>query len=259
MNRTGLVVALSLAAVVGVVFALHPEFDIAISRLFYDPDRHDFPLRFVPLLNAVREGSRWIVAALVAPAVLALAGKLIRPRRRMLISARAVLFLLSTLALGPGLLVNVTLKDYWPRSRPIDVPAFGGAERFVSWWDPRGACPKNCSSVAGEASGAFWTLAPAALAPLPWRPLAYAGAIAFGAVVGTLRIAFGGHFFTDVAFAGVLMFVLIWIVHGLIYRWRIGPSDRAIERMLERIAVPLARAVDVLAERWRLRRRGEGL
>ncbi len=249
-------IALAVAAVVGAVFALYPEFDLAISRLFYDLDKPDFPLRFVPLLSRLRDAGQWIVAGIVAPAVLALAIRIVLPRRRMIVSARAVAFLLSTLLLGPGLLVNVTLKDYWARSRPIDVPQFGGTERFVPWWDPRGECPKNCSAVAGEASGAFWTLAPAALAPPAWRPFAYAGALAFGAGVGALRIAFGGHFFTDVVFAGVLVFLMIWVMHGLLYRWRTRPSDEALELALAFISLPPWLSLSRLIDRWHARRHG---
>jgi membrane-associated PAP2 superfamily phosphatase len=253
MNRTGLVIALAVAGIVGALFAWHPEWDIAISRLFYDPDKHTFPLIAVHGLNGLRDAAQWLVAAIAAPAALALAIKLVAPRRRMLIPARAVVFLLGALAIGPGLLVNVTLKDYWPRSRPIDIPQLGGDEKFTPWWDPRGGCAKNCSAVAGEPSGAFWTLAPAALTPPQWRPLAYAGALVFGAAVGTLRIAFGGHFFTDVIFAGVLVFLLAWIMHGLLYRWRTRPSDEALERALELVS-PVA-----WLSRWRAgERRNDG-
>ena len=248
MNRTGLVIALAVAGIVGVLFAWHPEWDLAISRLFYDPGVLHFPLIAVRQLDRLRDGAQWAVAAMAAPAAIALVAKLVLPRRRILISARAIVFLLGTLIIGPGLLVNVTLKDYWPRSRPIDVPQFGGDETFTPWWDPGGGCAKNCSSVAGEPSGAFWTLAPAALMPPQWRPLAYAAAIAFGAAVGGLRIAFGGHFFTDVIFAGVLVFLVVWIMHGLLYRWRTRPSDDTLERALE-LASPAA-----WLRRWRARR-----
>jgi membrane-associated phospholipid phosphatase len=137
----------------------------------------------------------------------------------MLIKAEAVLFLIGTLAVGPGLIANTLLKDHWGRARPIDVTEFDGLSRFTPWWDPRGGCPNNCSFIAGEPAGAFWTMAPAALAPPQWRLLAYGGALVFGSAVGVLRIAGGGHFFTDVVFAGVFMFLLIWAAYGLIYRW----------------------------------------
>jgi lipid A 4'-phosphatase len=257
MNRTGLVLVLAIAAAVGVTFAVFPALDLAISRVFYDPAKQDFSLRFHPWLVWLRSETMWVVTALVAPAVVALVVKLALPFTRLLMSARAAVFLVGTLILGPGLLVNVTLKDNWPRSRPIDVPEFNGSERFVPWWDPRGVCPKNCSFVAGESAGAFWTLAPAALAPPHWRPLAYAAAVAFGVSVSALRIVFGGHFFSDAVFAGVVVFLVIWLVHGLIYRWRpTRTSDAAIERLIERITGPLYRAAGGFFAR-RKKRSGE--
>ncbi len=102
---------------------------------------------------------------------------------------------MATLALGPGLVTNLIFKDHWGRARPIDVQQFGGTERFTPWWDPRGDCPNNCSFIAGEPSGAFWTLAPAALAPPELRAVAYGAALAFGVGVGVLRMAAGGAFF----------------------------------------------------------------
>ena len=90
----------------------------------------------------------------------------------------------------------------------------------MPWWDPRGGCDKNCSFVAGEGAGAFWTLAPAALAPPAWRAARLCG----GARFRRRRRAacaspVGAHFFSDVMFSGVFTFLIIWLVHGLIYRW----------------------------------------
>src|SRR4029453_4255950 len=124
-----------------------------------------------------------------------------------------------TLALAPGLVANMVFKEHWGRPRPIDLTEFGGDEHFRPWWDPRGDCDKNCSFVAGEPSGAFWTLAPAAVTPPAWRAPPYWAALPFAAWVGFVRIAGGGHFLSDVIFAGVFVFLVIWLMHGLIYRW----------------------------------------
>ena len=97
----------------------------------------------------------------------------------------------------------------------------------MPWWDPRGDCGRNCSFFSGEGATAFWTYAPAALAPPAWRPLAYAGATVFGIVTSGLRMAFGGHFFTDVAIAGLVTFLVIWLAYALIYRW---PLDAVVGR-----------------------------
>jgi len=252
MNRTGLLIALALAAAVGLLFGVYPKLDLDLVRPFFDPAAGGFWASFDPLLSALRDLSRLIVTLLVAPAVLAIVGKLVLPRRPMLIRGRAALLLVTTLALGPGLVTNVLLKSHWGRPRPIDVAEFGGDQHFVPWWDPRGDCPDNCSFVAGEPSGAFWTLAPAALMPPAWRPLATAAALVFGAGIGLLRMAGGGHFFTDVAFSGLFTFLIIWLTHGLLFRWpatRIG--DRAVERALERLVLPLRGAVTRrLPGRW---------
>jgi lipid A 4'-phosphatase len=236
MDRTGLLIALTIAVVTGAVFGFFPDVDIAISRLFYEPGT-GFALQSHRLWSLVRDGTMVVVGVMVGIPIGAVVAKLIRPRMQLTFPGRAVVFLIATVMLAPLLTANVILKDNWGRPRPREVAAFGGPERFVPWWDPRGACRANCSFVAGEASGAFWTIAPAALAPPQWRALAYGAALTFGTMAGILRMAFGGHFFSDVVFAGVITFVIIWLVHGALYRWRGGLlSDEAIERTLERVA-----------------------
>jgi lipid A 4'-phosphatase len=250
MTRTGLFVVLALAVAIGAIFAAFPELDLQITRLFFEPRDRWFTLTRYMFVDGhmwllrLRDVTMWIVAALALVPVAALILKLLRPTKPMLMSPRSILFLLGTLALAPGLLANGLLKEHWGRPRPIEVREFTGNETFVPWWDPRGTCDQNCSFISGEGAGAFWTLAPAALAPPPVRPIAYAAAFTFGAVVGVMRIAVGGHFFTDVAFAGVFTFLIIWIAYALLFRWPLPlPSDATIERAIERFATPLHAAV----------------
>jgi lipid A 4'-phosphatase len=251
MNRTGLLIALAVAAAAGLTFGLYPKLDLILVAPFFDPATGLWAAPG-PLAARTRDAAAGLIALIALPAFIALVGKLVLPRRPMLLPGRAAVLMTVTLALGPGLLANVILKDNWGRPRPIDVTEFRGSEHFVSWWDPRGECPKNCSFVAGEPSGAFWTLAPAAVAPPQWRVAAYGAALVFGTAVGLLRVAGGGHFVSDVVFAGVFMFLLIWLVHGLMYRWRATAfADAAVERVLECVAMPLYRAVTRLVARLR--------
>ena len=166
MNRTGLVIALVIGACVGVVFALYPQLDIAISRAFFDESYRAFPIQYSLVARNLRDLFTYVVAAIVAPAFIAIAVKLILPRRQMLIAARAALFLIITLALAPGLMANVILKDHWGRPRPAAIEKFYGPEKFVPWWDPRGTCDKNCSFVAGEGAGGARALELAAFPPI---------------------------------------------------------------------------------------------
>lgn len=242
MNRTGLLIALAIAAVTGLLFGFYPQLDLAVARYFYgfaDSANNMFAMRVYPPAMLARDAGLWVGTVLIAPAVAALVFKLLLPRRKILLSGRAILFLMATMALGPGLLVNVILKDHWHRPRPIDVQQFGGAEHFMPWWDPRGDCPNNCAFVSGDVAGAFWTIAPAALAPPQWRALAYGAALTLGAGMAAVRVMAGGHFVSDVIFAGVFTFLIVWLAHGLIYRWpRTRLDDADVERALERAAMP---------------------
>jgi lipid A 4'-phosphatase len=239
MNRTGLFIALSLALVVGLVFGIFPELDLKLAALFYDVPTRSFPLKFNAYAALARDGAMWIAWGLAVPAIAALVIKLLRPDRPLMMSGRAIIFLLVTLILSAGVLTNLTFKSYWGRPRPVLVTQFGGDLPFVPWWDPRGGCDRNCSFFSGEGATAFWTFAPAALTPPPWRPLAYAAATLFGLITSGLRMAFGGHFLTDVATAGLVTFLLIWLAHGMIYRWqRTVLSDEAIDAALTRLAWP---------------------
>ena len=82
MNRTALLVAFVVAIVVGALFAAYPQLDLAISAFFYDPHTGLFKANVQPWVLHSRDGARYLVALLVAPAFLAVIGKLLLPRRR---------------------------------------------------------------------------------------------------------------------------------------------------------------------------------
>ena len=236
MNRRGLLAALAVAVVVGVIFGLWPDLDLKLAALFYDPDRHGFWRAPDPTFMRLRNICIWLITIIACSAGLAIVLKLIRPDWPMVIPGRAVVLMLTTLALGPGIVTNVLLKEHWGRPRPIDVAEFKGDEHFRAWWDPRGDCRRNCSFVAGDPSAAFWTLAPAVVAPPAVRMFAVGTALVFGAGVGLLRMAAGAHFFSDAMFAGVFTFLVIWVMHGVLYRWRgTGSTDEVVERAIERL------------------------
>jgi lipid A 4'-phosphatase len=248
MNRNGLLIALALALVIGLLFGIFPELDLKLAALFYDPATRSFPLKSDAVAAFARDGAMWVAWALALPALVAIVVKLLRPDRPMLIPGRAAVFLLVTILLSAGVLTNLTFKSYWGRPRPMMVTEFNGPWQFVPYWDPRGECGRNCSFFSGEGATAFWTYAPAVLTPPAWRPLAYAAATLFGITTSVLRMAFGGHFFTDVAAAGLVSFLVIWLAYAWIYRWpSTRLSDAAIDAALARLGGPGYR----LWQRWR--------
>jgi lipid A 4'-phosphatase len=108
---------------------------------------------------------------------------------------------------------------------------------FMPWWDPRGGCDQNCSFASGETSGAAWTVAPALLVPGGLRVVALGAAGVFTVAIGTLRVAFGGHFASDVIFAALLTLAVIWGTYGLAFRvdWT-KPPLRTVLQAGRRIA-----------------------
>ncbi|MDQ8729640.1 phosphatase PAP2 family protein [Bradyrhizobium sp. LHD-71] len=232
MNRAGLFIALSLSLAFVVLYLIFPELDLQIGGVFYDAVTRTFPLRSHLVALIARETAMIIAWAICMPALVALAVKLVRPDKPMLLRGRTVAYFVITMVLTAGIVTNLTFKSTWGRPRPASVVEFNGQWQFKHWWQPGGECPKNCSFFSGEASTAFWTYAPASLAPPAWRPLAYLGATVFGLATGGLRVAFGGHFVSDVLVAGLVTFLLIWLVHGLLYRW---PSTRTTDERVEAV------------------------
>jgi membrane-associated PAP2 superfamily phosphatase len=214
--------------VIGLIFGLWPELDLKISGLFHDPAscafleraQCDWPLTRDPILLTLRDFNEFVTRAIVAVAAIALIFAAAGARSLTVMSPRVAIFLLTAFAAAPGLIANGVFKPHWGRPRPIDVTQFGGALDFVPWWSPFGRCPANCSFVSGEASSAFLLLAVAVLLPPRYRAAALIIAIVYGLSIGMMRVAMGGHFLSDVLFAGTFTALTVWVLHGALFRWR---------------------------------------
>ena len=211
----GVIAVATLAMLVGL------KLDLTLAQLLYDPSRQKFLAALNPAIGMLRDNGLVAIVTCVGFVIAAVVER-VRRRPHPALSPRAILFLVGTLVLGPGLLVNGILKEHWHRPRPAHLVEFGGKEAYpyVDWWNPGGSCQRNCSFVSGEASSAAWMFAPAMLVPPQWRVAAFAGAAVFTAMTSFVRMAAGGHFFTDVLFGVLLTLIVIWIMHGVIFRWR---------------------------------------
>jgi membrane-associated phospholipid phosphatase len=128
-----------------------------------------------------------------------------------------VIFVIATMVIGPGLIVNLGLKDHWHRPRPIQTQDFNGPNPFTPWYDHDGGCQKNCSFVSGEAATGFWMVAPASVLPPPWRGPAIFAAFVFGFGASLLRLAFGGHYLSDVLLGGLITLIVIEVVRRIVW------------------------------------------
>jgi hypothetical protein len=96
--------------------------------------------------------------------------------------------------------------------------------------------------VSGEASQAFWTVAPASLAPAQMRPIALGAAVVFGTAVGSLRVVFGRRFVTDIVFAGLITIAIVLALYRLLLD-PVRRNDARLERGVERVSIGLHRSV----------------
>jgi lipid A 4'-phosphatase len=252
--RTVFIILAGLAVLTGIVFAVAPGLDLAVASHFHAIAVRESMPRLYRAIEVARSLEPVVTTIAVAPAIAVLIIKMFWPKRPTPMPARAALFLVLSLVLGPGLLVNAVLKDHWSRPRPGMVTTLGGAMDFKPWWDPRGACEANCSFVSGETSSAVWLTAPALLVPLPWRYAALGGVAVYASAIAFMRLLLGGHFLSDVIFAAIFTGLVIWTVHGLLLRRRIGPSDRTIDAWFERAGNALRRVVAAIIPFKGLRR-----
>lgn len=194
-------------AVLATALVAFPVLDLAVSGAFYDPAR-GFWLKAQPPVRFIYDLVPWISRAVLAGLILFLLGGRAFYRRHAGFAARkrAALYLLLVALVGPLLLVNGVFKEHWGRARPSQVAEFGGTKQFTRAAIPADQCAKNCSFVSGHASVGFYFLALAFVWPRR-RALWLAVGTAAGLLVGLVRIVQGGHFLSDVVFAGIVVYV----------------------------------------------------
>jgi lipid A 4'-phosphatase len=215
--RNGLLGLVALALATLAVFALWPQIDLDAARLFYGNTGFIGRDPFERAIRAFFNITPFLVLAAFASAyAMRRAGIAIRYAP----TGRQLVFLVATMAVGPGLIVNLGLKDNAHRPRPSQTREFGGRFEFRPWYRFDGECRRNCSFVSGEGSEAFWMVAPASLAPLPEQPFVIAGAVLFGVLASLLRMAFGGHYLSDVILAALVMLMIIQGARMLLFSER---------------------------------------
>lgn len=204
------------AAIGAVVFLARPELDLVAGGYFYRGAGRFIggELRWVDWLRNLFIVFFW------ACVLLAIVG-MVRTRKGqgpwLGFAFPHWLFLGICLGVGPGLVANVILKDQWGRARPKHVVEFGGSKPFTPPILFSKACPRNCSFVSGEASATYLPFfAAAALMPQNAAVLVVAGSV-MGLVSGAVRMAQGGHFLSDVIFAGVFMALTVLVVRWLMF------------------------------------------
>jgi len=208
----------------GVAFTLAPDLDLVVARQF-QMESGDFAGAHSGAILFLRATFKTIFIASCGTAAAGLLLVVLSRSRHWRTRAVHWLYLVVCLGVGPGLVTNTLLKDHWGRARPAQIVEFGGTKTFTPPLLPTHQCARNCSFVSGEAASMFAILYAVALVVPHWSvPTLIAGTIV-GLAAGLVRVAQGGHFLSDVVFAGVFMALVAAGLHRVMFgRARIGEA-----------------------------------
>ena len=196
--------AVAVGALAFAVFALAPGIDLATARLFYAGNGQFIgnQLAMFGMLRFTFNGLFYLTCAVTVVGLVITA----RTAANWLgLGIRKWLFIAVCLLTGPLVVANIGFKDHWGRARPRDIVEFAGSKAFTAPFPASNQCNYNCSFVSGEASSVFMVLFVAALLFKSLSRNFVTLSILLGGLAGLTRMAQGGHFLSDVIFAGVLM------------------------------------------------------
>ena len=190
-----------------------PSLDLYISGLFYF-GKSQFALQSFDLVSILFRDIL-LPLILIYILILPIVGRFIRIEKIFFnykFSLREIILLWGSQIISVLIFVNLVLKNFWGRGRPNDVIELGGKEIFTPWYEISNACETNCSFVSGDASVGFSIII---LYLITTKTIFLYASFIAGLVLGLIRIMAGGHFLSDVFFAGFFILILNMILFEL--------------------------------------------
>lgn len=216
--RTGPPIWLPLAVLVGLsVIVRLDELDLKLQRFFWSPTTGWFWEK-EPAVQFLYQYGNW--PALIFGGAAAAVWIISCCKTRWQPVRPLSLFLVLALVVGPGIMVNAVFKDHFGRSRPRQTHEFGGDQTFQPLGEP-GFKGGGKSFPSGHASTGFYWLA---LFVFFWdrqRNWAWVFGVlgmCHGLIMGLGRMAQGGHWASDVLWAGGLVYLTAWLLHYFLLR-----------------------------------------
>ena len=184
-----------------------PSIDLYIGSLFYYGDKQFFIQSYYPVSIFFRKIllPLILIYVFVLPLVLRFF-----PLQKIYFGYKftlsEIVYIWVSGAVTMLLVVNILLKNMWGRARPNDVSYFNGFQDFTPWYKISDACSSNCSFVSGDSSVGFFLIVFYFITKK--NAYLYLGLI-LGSLLGFIRIAAGGHFFSDIIFSQIVVTLTI--------------------------------------------------
>jgi lipid A 4'-phosphatase len=219
--------ALILLAAGTIILFTATNLDIASLQPFYRQSFADpWPRGNEPLWSLLYRSAPWVTGALaVIGTVLVVIGVL---RNRSKQARTYGLFILLCVAIGPGLIINVALKDHWGRPRPRQIVEFGGKFAYVQPLVP--ASVRGKSFPCGHCSVGYLY----ALGWWVWRrrhprwaTVSLVAGLTLGTFLGLGRMATGAHFLSDAVWAALISFSVAHVLYYYVLRIPAREDSRA--------------------------------
>ncbi len=152
--------------------------------------------------------------------ILVIRGEITRRRGR---STRVGLFLVISLLLGPGLMVNSVLKPLWGRPRPRNIVQFrADGKEFRPVLQPLSDASGR-SFPSGHVATAFYTGSLAWLCAGGLNIPLLVVSLAYGLLMSIARMAQGAHFLSDALWAALIT----WATMAIVAKFPLPPRKKA--------------------------------
>ncbi len=221
MDKTGRnqwlpeLVIVSLLIIITTIIFRHTNADIALEKHFYCeqcPGSKWFLDKNIVLRFFYNFGS-WPAAFTV---IGALALLVISYFKSTLVRYRIYsIFLILALLIGPGFIINSVLKVHWGKPRPSEIQEFGGRWEYQKLFQ-KGQSGRGKSFPCGHCSMGYFFFAFYFIFKNKRRRLALfflIFGVAYGTMIGISRMAFGGHFPSDVLWAAFIPFLVPLVLY----------------------------------------------
>lgn len=194
------------------------DIDVVASSFFYMPWQASeaWASGSQTFWMAIYNSVTWVVLLWIALCVFGLSVAFFKGRRDL---QRIFLCAMLCLALGPGLLINVALKEHWGRPRPKQIVEFGGKATYAPpgllQFDQEGkSFPCGHASV-GFAFFVFYLIFRQKNNGIAILCLFFS--LLYGFLLGYARMAQGGHFLSDVLWSWFLSWLIAYLAYFIAF------------------------------------------